>query len=131
VLHGQYDYFPDIPQFHSHNFKWKAPVDEDGWRREHNGQHHVHTNVYEKDPDLNHGILRMNDQQPWNKYHSRQALMYFLFAYPTVLYGFDNQNLGFREKFRERVFPEGNKGYAPVFPGGDEKNLRLRHRLAV
>ena len=64
VLHGQYDSFEEIPQFHSKNFKWKAPIDEEGWRREHNAMHHVHTNVYEKDPDLNHGLLRTNDLVP-------------------------------------------------------------------
>ncbi len=131
VLHGQYDYFPEIPQFHSHNFKWKAPVDEEGWRREHNGQHHVHTNVYEKDPDLNHGFLRMNDRLPWNKHHRTQFLTYVVFAYPIMLYGFNDQNLGFTEKFREKSFPLGNEGYALVHPGGDERNRVLRHRLAV
>ena len=84
VLHGQYDYFPEIPQFHSHNFKWKAPVDEEGWRREHNGMHHVHTNVFEMDPDLNHGILRTNEQTPWNRRHLFQVPMYLLAAYPTM-----------------------------------------------
>ena len=34
ILHGQYDCFPEIPEFHSRNFKWKAPIDEEGWRRE-------------------------------------------------------------------------------------------------
>ncbi|MBI5927131.1 MAG: acyl-CoA desaturase [Aquabacterium sp.] len=131
VLHGQYDYFPEIPQFHSHNFKWKAPVDEEGWRREHNGQHHVHTNVYEMDPDLNHGILRMNDRQPWNKYHLWQVPTYLFAAYPIVLYGFNAQNLGFRQADRATRFPQGNEGYAPVFPGGDEKTLRRRHWLSV
>ncbi len=31
VLHGQYDSLPEIPEFHSHNFKWKAPIDEAAW----------------------------------------------------------------------------------------------------
>jgi fatty acid desaturase len=131
VLHGQYDYFPEIPQFHSHNFKWKAPVDEEGWRREHNGQHHVHTNVYEKDPDLNHGFLRMNDKLPWNKHHRTQLLTYLFLAYPVMLYSFNSQNLGFTEKFREQAFPRGNEGYALVHPGGDERARVKRHRLAV
>ena len=74
VLHGQYDYFPEIPQFHSHNFKWKAPIDEEGWRREHNAMHHVHTNVYEKDPDLNHGRseerrVGKECRSRWSPYH--------------------------------------------------------------
>ncbi|MGC4060059.1 MAG: acyl-CoA desaturase [Aquabacterium sp.] len=132
VLHGQYDYFPEIPQFHAHNFKWKAPVDEEGWRREHNGLHHVHTNVYEKDPDLNHGILRTNAQTPWNKRHLFQVPIYLLGAYPTMLYQFNAQNLGFGAAYREKVFPAGNEGYAVVeHPGVSEAELRKRHRLAV
>jgi fatty acid desaturase len=131
VLHGQYDYFPEIPQFHSHNFKWKAPVDEEGWRREHNGQHHVHTNVFEKDPDLNHGILRMNDQTPWNEYHRWQVPMYLFVVYPIVLYGFNAQNLGVRQAYREQKFPEGNKGYALVEPGGTPEEIKKRGDRAV
>ena len=132
VLHGQYDVFPEIPQFHSRNFKWKAPVDEEAWRREHNGLHHVHTNVFEKDPDLNHGILRMNDQTPWNPYHRWQVPIYLFTVYPMVLYGFNQQNLGLRQEFREKHFPEGNKGYAMVHhPGQTMADLKRRHKLAV
>lgn len=132
VLHGQYDYFPEIPQFHSHNFKWKAPVDEEAWRREHNGLHHVHTNVYEMDPDLNHGILRMNDRTPWNPMHRWQMPLYLLVGYPTMLYNFNDQNMGFKEAFREREFPRGNEGYAPVHhPGVSEAALKRRNRLSI
>jgi len=132
VLHGQYDYFPEIPQFHAHNFKWKAPVDEEGWRREHNALHHVHTNVYEKDPDLNHGILRTNEQTPWNKRHLLQVPIYLFGAYPTMLYQFNQQNLGFGQAFREKAFPKGNEGYAIVeHPGVSEAELRQRHRRSV
>lgn len=132
VLHGQYDSFPEIPQFHSRNFKWKAPVDEEAWRREHNGLHHVHTNVFEKDPDLNHGILRMNELTPWNTYHRWQVPMYLFLAYPIVLYGFNNQNLGFREAYREAKFPEGNRGYALVeHPGQTTQDLKRRHWLSI
>ncbi len=132
ALHGQYDYFPEIPQFHSHNFKWKAPVDEEGWRREHNAMHHVHTNVYEMDPDLNHGILRTNAQTPWNRRHLFQVPLYLLAAYPTMLYQFNSQNLGFSQKFREQNFPQGNEGYAVVeTPGATEAELVRRHRLSI
>ncbi|MFY9476467.1 MAG: acyl-CoA desaturase [Aquabacterium sp.] len=131
VLHGQYDSFSEIPQFHSRNFKWKAPVDEEAWRREHNGQHHVHTNVFEMDPDLNHGILRMNDRTPWNPYHRWQVPMYLFLAYPIVLYGFNLQNLGLRQVWREEKFPKGNEGYAPVHPGGDLADCKRRHRLST
>ncbi|TBO32818.1 hypothetical protein EYS42_06505 [Aquabacterium lacunae] len=132
VLHGQYDGFPEIPQFHSRNFKWKAPVDEEGWRREHNALHHVHTNVFEKDPDLNHGILRMNDQTPWNPIHRWQVPIYLLWVYPQILYGFNNQNLGFGQRDRARKFPEGNKGYATVdHPGQTVADLEKRRWRSV
>ncbi len=132
VLHGQYDYFPEIPQFHSHNFKWKAPVDEEAWRREHNGLHHVHTNVYEMDPDLNHGILRMNDRTPWNPMHRWQMPLYLLVGYPSMLYNFNDQNMGFKDAYRERAFPQGNEGYAPVpHPGVTVEALKRRNWLSI
>jgi fatty acid desaturase len=132
VLHGQYDYFPEIPQFHAHNFKWKAPVDEEGWRREHNGLHHVHTNVYEKDPDLNHGILRMNEETPWNSRHRFQVPIYLIMAYPFMLYHFNNQNLAFQEDFRARKFPLGNKGFACVDQHGTPmEELKRRNRQSI
>lgn len=132
VLHGQYDYFPEIPQFHAHHFKWKAPVDEEGWRREHNALHHVYTNVYEKDPDLNHGFLRTNALTPWNRRHLYQVPLYLLAAYPTMLYQFNEQNLGFGQKFRAEKFPDGNKGYALVeHPGVSETELKKRHWRSI
>jgi linoleoyl-CoA desaturase len=133
VLHGQYDSFEEIPQFHSRKFRWKAPVDEAAWRQEHNGIHHVHTNVFEKDPDLNHGFLRTNAQVPHTKWHYFQVPIYLFFVYPTMLYNFDAQNLGVNDKFRERRFPMGNKGYA-TFKNTEqlsENDIKKRHRRAV
>lgn len=133
VLHGQYDSFETIPQFHSRKFRWKAPMDEAAWRQEHNGIHHVHTNVYEKDPDLNHGFLRTNSKTPHNKWHWFQVPIYLFFVYPTMLYNFDAQNLGDNDKFRERRFPLGNKGYA-TFENTEElsdADRKKRHQRAV
>ena len=74
--------------------------------------HHVHTNVYEKDPDLNHGFLRVNSQVPHTKLHYFQVPIYLFLFYPFMLYNFNAQNLGVVDKFRKKYFPEGNKGYA-------------------
>jgi len=133
VLHGQYDCFDEIPQFHAKNFRWKSPIDETSWRQEHNAVHHVHTNVYEKDPDLNHGFLRVNSQVPHTKLHYFQVPIYLFFLYPFMLYNFNAQNLGTVDKFRARFFPQGNKGYAVL-----DEALRLskaesnkRHNRAV
>jgi len=132
VLHGQYDSFDEIPQFHADNFRWKAPIDESAWRQEHNAIHHVHTNVYEMDPDLNHGFLRTNSKTPHNRWHYFQLPIYLFFIYPSMLYNFDAQNLGVNEKFRERRFPEGNKGYALIENHiASELSKKQRHQLAV
>lgn len=132
VLHGQYDYFPEIPQFHADNFRWKAPMDESAWRQEHNAIHHVHTNVYEMDPDLNHGFLRTNSKTPHNTWHYFQLPIYLLFVYPSMLYNFDAQNLGNNEDFRARRFPEGNKGYAMIDNHiSTQRSNKQRHQLAV
>ncbi len=128
VLHGQYDYFPEIPEFHAKNFRWKSPIDEEGWRREHNNMHHVFTNVYAKDPDLTHGILRTNDRLPWNPMHRIQFPLYLLYFYPFMTYKFNAQNLGFNRAFIDRHFPTG-EGYAELnylIDGGDPKALRKR-----
>ncbi|MEK7434684.1 MAG: acyl-CoA desaturase [Cyanobacteriota bacterium] len=128
ILHGQYDYFPEIPQFHSRNFKWKAPIDEEGWRREHNDMHHIHTNVYAKDPDLTHGILRTNDRLPWNKFHLIQLPLYIFYFYPFMMYKFNAQNLGFNIAFIEKNI-SNRDGYANLtyqIDNGDKKALRKR-----
>jgi fatty acid desaturase len=133
VLHGQYDSFEEIPRFHSRKFRWKAPIDEASWRQEHNGIHHVHTNVFEKDPDLNHGFLRTNAKVPHNRWHYFQLPIYLFFVYPGMLYNFNAQNFGVNDKFRERKFPLGNQGYA-VFENTEhltDADIKQRHRRAV
>ncbi len=133
VLHGQYDSLPEVPEFHSHNFKWKAPVDEAAWCQEHNARHHVYTNVFEKDPDLSHGFLRTNPQVPHTTWHYFQVPFYMLFGYPTMLYNFNNQNLGLSDKFRAEKFPLGNKGYA-TFKNPEhltEQQIEKRINLSV
>jgi fatty acid desaturase len=112
VLHGQYDSLPEVPEFHSHNFKWKAPIDEAAWCQEHNATHHVYTNVFEKDPDLSHGFLRTSADVPHTTWHYFQVPFYLLLAYPTMLYNFNSQNMGKGDKFRAEKFPLGNQGYA-------------------
>lgn len=133
VLHGQYDSLAEIPQFHRKNFRWKAPIDEASWCAEHNGVHHVYTNVYEQDPDLNHGFLRVNHQTPHTRWHYFQLPIYLLLVYPVMLYNFNSQNMGKADRFREKNFASGNEGYA-LFHNPQqwsEKECTRRHRLSV
>lgn len=120
VLHGQYDMFPEIPEFHSHNFSWKAPVDEEGWRRLHNGIHHIETNVAEVDPDLYHGFMRTSETTPWSPWHYFQVPIYFLTLYPRMTYLYNVQTLGFFDQTRLERFKSGNRGYA-IFTGDQSK----------
>jgi len=90
--------------------------------------HHVFTNVYAKDPDLTHGILRVNDRLPWNTFHLIQFPLYVFYFYPFMTYKFNAQNLGFNRGFIEKHFPS-TEGYAPLnytIDGGDPKALRKR-----
>jgi len=133
VLHGQYDSFSEIPQFHTKNFRWKAPVDETAWRIEHNGIHHVYTNVDEVDPDLAHGILRTNKNVPHTVWHYFQVPIYLFYVYPLMLYRFNGQNFGEGDEFREKRFPEGNKGYATFLNPESltKRDIRKRHAKSV
>jgi fatty acid desaturase len=73
ILHAQYNFLDD-PRFHAQGYQWDFAVDEAQWRREHNTQHHVHTNVVGKDPDLTYTAFRLHDREAWNLAHLVQPL---------------------------------------------------------
>jgi len=79
ALHGAYDGLPHSERFQSQKFRWKAPIDEESWKRGHNVRHHQYTNIAGKDPDLDFGVLRLSPRisykavhalQPWTNYMS-------------------------------------------------------------
>lgn len=74
ALHGCYDGLPDTARYQSEDFRWKAPIDEDGWKTGHNLRHHQFTNVAGKDPDLDFGMLRLSARIPWKPVHALQPL---------------------------------------------------------
>jgi len=110
ILHCQYDTLsPD--KYCSSLWHWPSPIDTQGWKREHNGQHHIHTNVVEKDPDLAHGILRTHHEIPWSFIHLFQMPIYFLGLYPTFNKNWNGIMLRYVENIRQKIFKSGNKGY--------------------
>ncbi|MFT6821370.1 MAG: fatty acid desaturase, partial [Myxococcota bacterium] len=78
-MHGAYDRFDEIPQFHRKGFSWDTPIDEASWHNGHNLKHHQHTNVAGKDPDIHFGPVRLTEHTPHKEHHRRQ-LAYTLFV---------------------------------------------------
>ena len=72
VLHGAYDKLTSKHDFQSKTFRWKAPIDEESWRRAHNILHHRYTNIAGKDPDLDFGFLRLSARIPHRVFHRLQ-----------------------------------------------------------
>ena len=74
VLHGQWDWMRD-PKIHSTTWDWDHSSPPEQWKRAHNDRHHVNTNVLGKDNDLGYGILRVDEDQPWQRRHLFQPLL--------------------------------------------------------
>jgi len=77
-LHGAYDRFDEIPQFHRRGFSWATPIADASWHVGHNLKHHQHTNIAGKDPDIHFGPVRLTEHTPHQRRH-RAQLAYSLF----------------------------------------------------
>ena len=66
ILHGCFDKIDPSGRFHSARFRWDAPVEETTWRRGHNHDHHGHTNIVGRDPDIRFGKVRLADAAPYS-----------------------------------------------------------------
>ena len=87
ALHGCYDGLPGAERFASRGFVWKAPIDEDSWRKHHNVKHHQYTNIEGLDPDLDFGALRLSARIPYRLAHALQPLtnLFTLFGFGVAL----------------------------------------------
>lgn len=87
ALHGCYDGLPGAQRFYSQGFIWKAPIDEESWRKHHNVKHHQYTNIEGLDPDLDFGALRLSPRIPYRLAHALQPLtnLFTLFGFGTAL----------------------------------------------
>ncbi|MCA9623001.1 MAG: acyl-CoA desaturase [Myxococcales bacterium] len=84
VLHGAYDRIPGVPdRYRSKRFHWKIPIDEDAWRRGHNGRHHGATNVAGRDPDIHFGTVRLTPETPHRFIHRIQLPFTLLVLFPN------------------------------------------------
>lgn len=89
ILHGQWDWMRD-PKIHSTTWEWDNVTPADMWKHSHNELHHTYTNVVGKDNDLGYGIMRVDEDQRWTKFHLGQPLWNFInmmfFEYGIALY---------------------------------------------
>ena len=74
VLHGQWDWMRD-PKIHSTTWQWDHASPPEQWKRAHNEIHHKYTNIVGKDNDLGYGIMRVDEDQPWQPRHLAQPLV--------------------------------------------------------
>jgi linoleoyl-CoA desaturase len=80
------------------------------WKVQHNILHHTYTNIAEHDEDMNaDGLLRLNKQEPWKRFHRYQHI------YGILLYGLLTLNWVIRKDYRQmrdyirRGFSTGKK----------------------
>ena len=79
ILHGQWDWMRD-PKIHSTTWEWDMASPADQWKHSHNELHHTYTNVIGKDNDLGYGIMRVDEDQPWQPFHLGQPIWSFINA---------------------------------------------------
>ncbi len=89
VMHGQWDWMDD-PRIHSATWEWDAASTAQSWKRAHNFQHHIYTNVIGKDRDLGYSAMRVHPDQPWHPVYLLQplygVLMALVFEWGIALY---------------------------------------------
>jgi fatty acid desaturase len=106
VLHGQWDWMRD-PEINSMTWEWDTVISAREWKHTHNDVHHKWTNVIDKDRDVGYTMLRMSDDQRWEKRHLIQPLYNALLA-PVFDWGIALYDLEFDQ------VREGNKSKAQV-----------------
>ncbi len=73
IMHGQWDWMRD-PKIHSTTWEWDNVSPADQWKHSHNELHHTYTNVIGRDNDLGYGIMRVDEDQRWNRAFLAQPL---------------------------------------------------------
>jgi NADPH-dependent stearoyl-CoA 9-desaturase len=109
VLHGQWDWMRD-PAIHSSVWEWDAASTAASWKRAHNFQHHVYTNVVGRDRDLGYSAMRVESSQPWHPVYLAQPVYFFLmaliFEWGIAIYDLELDAVGRGEKSRANARQE-------------------------
>jgi linoleoyl-CoA desaturase len=106
VLHGQWDWMRD-PEINSTTWEWDTVISADGWKYTHNNIHHRWTNIVGKDRDVGYTMMRMSEDQRWEKRHLGQplynALLAFVFDYGIALYDLEMDAVHTGEKTKAQL----------------------------
>jgi len=86
ALHGAFNRIEGADAFRSADFRWRIPIDEDAWRRGHNGRHHGHTNVAGHDPDIHFGFVRLTPETPHRPVNYLQVPASLLLIWPNFTF---------------------------------------------
>jgi linoleoyl-CoA desaturase len=86
VLHGAYNNFENNEGLDSDDFYWRVPIHEESWKHGHNVMHHRHTNIAGKDPDLEFGVIRLDDKIKWRPAHALQLPLTLFMVFPNFTF---------------------------------------------
>ena len=107
ILHGQWDWMRD-PKIHSTTWEWDHVTPSKQWQHSHNELHHNYTNVIGKDNDLGYGIMRVDEDQPWQPFFLAQPLWNFFnacfFEYGIAAYDLELRGAIKRGKTKDPKF---------------------------
>ncbi len=107
VMHGQWDWMRD-PKIHSTTWEWDNVSPSAQWKHAHNEVHHTFTNVIGKDNDLGYGIMRVDEDQPWSRYHLIQPLVNFInacfFEYGIAMYDLELRSNLIKQRWKKPEF---------------------------
>src|SRR3954465_1182393 len=107
VMHGQWDWMRD-PKIHSTTWEWDNVSPAAQWKHAHNEVHHTYTNVVGKDNDLGYGIMRVDEDQKWTRYHLVQPLVNFVnacfFEYGIAAYDLELRGAMRRGRTKDPAF---------------------------
>jgi linoleoyl-CoA desaturase len=125
-LHGAYDRFSEIPQFHSRGFSWDNPIDERSWHVGHNLKHHQHTNVAGKDPDIHFGPVRLTEHTPHNRRNRNQLAYTLLVLFPNFTWTMNWHFSGLNDVY----FGNGREGSLDFLPDRSWASVKQAHWAA-
>ena len=112
ILHGQWDWMRD-PKIHSTSWEWDHATPAEQWKVSHNELHHNFTNVVGKDNDLGYGIMRVDEDQPWQPFYIVQPFWNFLnalfFEYGIAAYDLELRGAMARGQLKDPAFKKQAK----------------------
>jgi fatty acid desaturase len=101
VMHGQYDWMGD-PGLNSRMYEWDTMCPSEQWKYTHNYIHHTYTNILGKDRDIGYGILRMDEDQPWQPYYLGNpvyaTLLMLFFEWGVLLHDLEVERIASGER---------------------------------